>query len=83
MPRFIVVHTAPFTEDMLKASAKEVFPEGVSWKQTYCDFENDKFFCEWEANNKEELEQGFKDRGMPYDAIYAVRLFNVDKAEFE
>lgn len=30
MPRFIAVHTAPFTEEALKALAKEKFPKGVS-----------------------------------------------------
>ena len=83
MPRFIAVHTAPFTEEQLKAGAKEALPAGVSWKLTYCDFDDNKFFCEWEAPNKETIEQGFKARNMPFDAVYPVRLFNVAKAEFE
>jgi len=82
MPRFIVTHTVPFTEEMLKASAKESFPEGVAWKQTYCDFENSKFFCEWEAPSKEMLEQGFKERNIPFDDIFKVRLFDTAKADF-
>ena len=83
MPRFIAVHTAPFTEDNFYALAKEVFPEGVSWKNTYCDFDDNKFFCEWESPGKEMLEQGFAQRGIPYDAIYPVRLFNPGTSQFE
>jgi len=83
MPRFIAVHTAPFTEEQLKAAAKEALPRGVSWKLTYCDFADNKFFCEWEAPNKETIEQRFKARNTPFDAVYPVRLFNVAKAKFE
>lgn len=83
MPKFLVTHTAPFTEDMFKSLAQETFAGGVTWKQTYCDFENNKFFCEWEAPAKEMLEQGFKERGIPFDAIFNVRLFNAAKADFE
>jgi hypothetical protein len=83
MPRFIAVHTAPFTEEQLKAAAKETFPAGFSWKLTYCDFADKKFFCEWEAPNKQALEQAFKARKMPFDAVYPVQLFNVAKAKFE
>jgi hypothetical protein len=83
MPRFIAVHTAPFTEDQLKAAAKDTFSQGLSWKLTYCDFDDNKFFCEWEAPNREMIEQEFKDKNMPYDAVYPVRLFTVETAEFE
>jgi hypothetical protein len=83
MPRFIAVHTAHFTEEQLKAVAKEALPAGISWKLTYCDFADGKFFCEWEAPNKEAVEQGFKARKLPFDAVYPVRLFNVAKAKFE
>ena len=54
MPRFIAVHTVPFTEEDLKNTAKDMpskLPPGVSWKLTYCDFGDGKFFCEWEAPN--------------------------------
>jgi len=40
---------------MFKALAKESFPGDVSWKQTYCDFENGKLFCEWEAPAKSDF----------------------------
>ena len=86
MPRFIAVHTAPFTEADLKAAAKDMpskLPAGVSWKLTYCDFDDNKFFCEWEAPNKETIEQIFKAANMPFDAVYPVRLFDVAKAELE
>ena len=83
MPRFIAVHTATISEQALKALAKEVPLTGVSWKLTYCDFNDNKFFCEWEARNKEELQQVFKVMNMPFNAIYPVRLFNVAKGDFE
>jgi len=86
LPRFIAVHTAPFTESDLKTAAKEMppqLPPGVSWKLTYCDFADNKFFCEWEAPNKEAIEQVFKAANMPFDAIYPVRLLDVAKVELE
>ena len=95
MPRFIAVHTMTLDEQSLKVLAKEaqrVFAERVqsagesskvAWRLTYCDFADNKFFCEWEARNKEELQQVFKVMNMPFDAIYPVRLFNVAKGDFE
>ena len=83
MPRFVAVHTAPFTEEHLKTAAKDTLPPGFTWKLTYCDFTDNKFFCEWEAPGKEALEQAFKANNMPFDAVYPVRLFDVAKAEFE
>ena len=86
MPRFIAVHTADFPEEQMKAAAKDIppkLPPGVTWKLTYCDFADNKFFCEWEAPAKEAIEQVFKTINMPYDAIYPVRLLDVAKAELE
>jgi hypothetical protein len=59
------------------------FPKGVNWKQTYSDFKDGKFFCEWSAPNKESVEQVLKDWKMPFDAVYPVRLYNVAKKKFE
>lgn len=83
MARFIATHTAPFTEDQLKALAKSPIPEGFSWKQTYCDFDDNKHFCDWEAPSKEALAGAFKERNIPFDDIYPVKLFNAAKADFE
>jgi len=86
MPRFIAVHTLPATEEQMKKSAQDMppkLPAGLSWKLTYCDFNSNKFFCEWEAPNKEAIEQVFKAANMPFDAIYPVRLLDVAKAELE
>jgi hypothetical protein len=83
MPRFIAVHTAPFTKEQLMGMDVTKLPKGVSWKLTYCDFKDGKFFCEWEAPNKEIIEQGFKAQKMPFDAVYPVELFNVAKKKFE
>jgi hypothetical protein len=85
MPKYIAVHTLPMTEEQLMAMLKNLppLPEGTSWKQTYCDFKNGKFFCEWEAPNQEIIEQGFKAQQLPYDAVYPVKIFNVAKQIFE
>ncbi len=85
MARFIAVHTMPMTEEQLMGMLKNLppIPEGMTWKQTYCDFKDGKFFCEWEAPNKEAIEQGFKANNLPFDAVYPVRLFNVAKQQYE
>jgi hypothetical protein len=86
MPRFIAVHTTQFSEADLKAAAKDMLPKlppGITWKLTYCDFSDGKFFCEWEAPNKETIEQVFKAANLPFDAVYPVRLLDVAKAEIE
>ena len=76
MPRYIVTHSIPMTENNLKEFAEVNFPEGVSWKQTFCSFDNDKFFCEWEAPVEEVLEQIFQEAEVSFDAIYPVKIFD-------
>lgn len=85
MPRFIAVHTMPMTEEQAMTMFKNMpaLPPGVSWKLTYCDFDDGKFFCDWEAPNKEVIEQGFKSMNLPFDAVYPVRIFNVAKGALE
>ncbi len=83
MPRFIAVHTGAFTEAQLKELAAEPMPAGIAWPQTFCGFEDGKFFCEWTAPDKEAIEQIFKHYNMPCDGIYQVRRFDVAKREFE
>jgi len=87
MPRFIATHSVPFTEEILKKYAKEETPKfskkKVTWLRTYCDFEDNKHFCEWEAPKKEAIEEIFKELKIPFDAIYQVRLFDVAKARLE
>ena len=85
MPRFIAVHSLPYNEEQIIATAKnmpEQLPPDVSWNFTYCAFDDNKFFCEWEAPDKNAIEQVFKSTQVPYDAVYPVRLLDVDKAEF-
>ena len=77
MPRFIVVHSMPYNEEQIMATAKNMpsqLPSDVSWNVTYYAFEDNKFFCEWEAPNKDAGEQVFRSTQLPYDAIYPVRL---------
>jgi len=90
MPRFIAVHTIPdYNEEnwieMAKGYAGWIskFPHGVSYNLTYCGFADSKFFCEWEAPDKEIIEQLFKEAGLPFDAIYPVKLWNVARMAFE
>ncbi len=86
MAKFMAVHTMPLTKEQTLAMAKQghaTMPEGLVWKQTYCDFANQKFFCDWEAPNKEALEQYFKTVKMPFDAVYPVEIFNVAAGAFE
>ena len=85
MPRFIVVHSMPYNEEQIIATAKNMpsqLPPDVSWNLTYCAFDDNRFFCEWEAPNKDVIEQVFKSTQVPYDAVYPVRLLDVNKAEF-
>ena len=88
MPRFIAVHTLPYTSQefldaMKQASEKLSLPPGVVPNLSYCGFDDHKFFCDWEAPDKETLEQIFKTMEMPFEAIYPVRLFDVAKMELE
>jgi hypothetical protein len=89
MPRFIAVHTLPYTEEQWDEFVKTVperlsqLPSGVKYNLTYCGFTDGKFFCDWEAPSKETVEQIFKGMEMPYDAVYPVKLFNIAKMGFE
>ena len=89
MSRFIAVHTLPYTEaefvESMKGASERLsqLPPGVAYNLTYCGFDDHKFFCDWEAPNKETLEQIFKTMEMPFDAIYPVKLFNVAKMGFD
>jgi len=87
MPRFIATHTMSVSEEAIIKMAKEDAPKysetGVTWIRTYCDFEGNKFFCEWEAPNKEAIEKIFKETNSPYDDIFPVRLFDVATAKLE
>ena len=87
MSRFIAAHSVPFTEEQLIGLAKEEAPKfkeaGITWIRTHCDFDDNKHFCEWEAPNKEGIEQIFKRLEIPFDGIYPVKIFTVATASFE
>lgn len=87
MAKFIAVHTLPgYNEQKMAQMAKDMegkIPQGMSWKLTYCAFDQNKYFCEWEAPSKEALEQGFKQNKLPFDAVYPVKQFNVASGNFE
>ena len=87
MPRFIATHTMSASEEAIVKMAKEDAPKfsemGLTWVRTYCDFDDNKFFCEWEAPNKEAIETLFKETNSPYDEIFPVQLFDVATATLE
>jgi len=83
MPRFIAVHNVALKEEQLKEMAKKPLPEGISWVRSYCGYADNKGFCEWEALTKEAVEQLLQKVQVPYDAVYAVRLFDVATATLE
>jgi len=87
MPRFIATHSIPFTEGALVKLAKEEVPKfseiGVTWIRTYCDFDDNRFFCEWEAPNREAMQNIFKDLNIPFNGIYPVRIFDVATVKLE
>ena len=89
MPKFIAQHTIPYNEAQFMEMYKELAPKmaelppGVSYNLTYCGFGDNKFFCDWDAPNKETLEQIFKMMEMPFDAIYPVKKFIVATGTFE
>ncbi len=61
MARFIAVHTLPLTREQAQTHSHRAtqFPPGFMWRQTYGDFSNEGFSCDWEAPGKEALEQTF------------------------
>lgn len=86
MAKFMAVHTLPQpaseAEAIQQAKNMPKAPAGFTWKQTYCDFDSHKFFCEWEAPSKEALEKALAGMKLPYEAIYPVKLFDVAKKSF-
>jgi len=67
----------PYNEEQIIATAKNMpsqLPPDVSWNLTYCAFDDNRFFCEWEAPSKDAVEQVFKSTQVPYDAVYPVRI---------
>ncbi len=87
MAKFLAAHTLPgYNEEKFIAMFKQmspVIPKGYSWKLTYCAFDQNKYFCEWEAPSKEALEQAFKQNKMPFDTVYPVKQFDASKGKFE
>jgi hypothetical protein len=84
MSRFIVVHTMPITEARLLALLEGMppLPEGLVWRKSYCNFSENRLFCEWEASDQSALEQVFAAGGIPFDAIHPVRLLDVKQRAF-
>jgi hypothetical protein len=84
MSRFMAVHTMQTTREQVLASGDQIskLPPGITWKRTYCDFVNHKFFCEWEAPNKAALEAVFHAVNTPCEAIYQVELIDIETRKF-
>ena len=83
MPRFMATHSVVFSEEQLKELTTKEIPEGVSWIRTFCGFDDNKSFCEWQAPSREAVEQVIRSADIPFDAIYKVRLFDVPTATLE
>jgi hypothetical protein len=83
MPKFIAVHPVAFNKDQLGQLAKERPPAGVSWGSTWCAFEEDKSYCEWDAPDKQTVEGIFAQYSIPYEAIYEVEHYNPQAGDFE
>lgn len=86
MPRFMVVHKAPFTEEELIARARAAssyMPRGVSWRCSYCDFAGNNHFCEWEAPDQRVLIRVLNLTQTPFETVHQVRRMDAVKAEFE
>ena len=85
MAKYMAVHTLPMTEQQFMAMGKDIMskvPKGFTYKLTYCAFDNQKFFCEWDAPSKEALEQGFKEMNMPFDAVYPVKMYDATSGKW-
>ena len=86
MARFMVVHKAPFTEEELMARAKAApnfMPKGVSWKCSYCDFNANRHFCEWEAPDEKVLRRVLRLTQTPFETIHRVRRLDAISGQFE
>lgn len=83
MSRFIAAHTMPMAEEQLQALASKVSPPGVKWIRTFCGFDDNKHFCEWEAPNKDAVKQVLVQESIPYDGIYRVQIFDVASKTLE
>jgi hypothetical protein len=86
MSRFLAVHTLPLNKEQFQGMAEKALKSikpGFSWNQTYCDYTNHKFYCEWEAPSKEALEQVFKNFNILFDAINQVEVYNTVTKTFD
>ena len=89
MPRFMAVHTAPFTEEQLKqlaaAQLNPPFPvaPGTACRETFCGFADDKFFCNWEGPTKQAVVDVLTAMQVPFDAVYEVKRFDFGTAQLE
>jgi len=83
MLRFIAVHPVAFSEEQLRPLTLEQLPQGVTWHSTFCAFADDRSFCHWNAPTKQTLLDLFAKYGVPYEAVYEVRLFDPATGQLE
>lgn len=83
MLRFIAVHPIVFGEEQLKTLAQEPIPEGVTWKSTFCAFDDNRSYCHWEAPSRDAVTAIFAKYEIPYEALHEVRLFDPATGELE
>ena len=83
MPRYIAAHTMPIAEEQLQALAQKAAAPGVKWIRTFCGFDDNKHFCEWEAPSKDAVKEALAQESIPYDGIYRVQIFDVASKTLE
>lgn len=78
MSRFIVVHPIAFKDEDLMAlrSRRDELPSSVVWRQSLIARDDNLTFCEWESPEPRLLREILEAFGVPYTAIYAVRVFD-------
>lgn len=83
MPHYMVTHSKQISEAFLKETAKALSEAGYVCNRIYCDFEDNKFFSNWEAASKKDLEEILKQLEISFDDIYPVRVIDIVKDDFD
>jgi len=83
MPHYMVTHSKHISEQFLKETAKALTDAGYVCNNIYCDFEDNKYFSDWEADSKEEMQKILKQLEISFDDIYPVRVIEIAKDDFD
>ncbi len=83
MPHYMVTHSKHISEAFLKETAKALSEAGYVCNRIYCDFEDNKFFSNWEAPSKNDIENILTQLEISFDDIYPVHIFDIAKDDFD